>query len=280
MATVNLGKIKPTWRNAWASGTAYTVDDMVSHGGTSYMCISNVTGTTTPNSDTSNWDTMAGKGDIGVTGAQGTTGNTGSQGPIGNTGPSGFPSGGTAGQVVTNTSSGIGTWQDVAAGGKVLKVTSAFKSSTRAYYGNNRGVIIPSENFVGPSGSNTGIAFTKVSSTSIIIIDYTMSACDFFQCHSGAIWRTTGGSPTTGVSNFQRIGFDGSRVIGSAANSIIISGQQLFTSLSSGSHQFWWGLGRSNDGATTGYRVNPNTTDHNDTSGAPTSQITVYEIEV
>jgi len=130
MATVNLGKIKPTWRNAWASGTAYTVDDMVSHGGTSYMCISNVTGTTTPNADTSNWDTMAGKGDIGVTGAQGTTGNTGSQGPIGNTGPSGFPSGGTAGQVVTNTSSGIGTWQDVAAGGKVLQVVTNTMAGT------------------------------------------------------------------------------------------------------------------------------------------------------
>jgi len=123
MATVNLGKIKPTWRNAWASGTAYTVDDMVSHGGTSYMCISNVSGTTTPNSDASNWDSMAVKGDTGNTGSQGVTGNTGSQGPIGNTGPSGFPSGGTAGQVVTNTSSGAGTWQDVAAGGKVLGYT-------------------------------------------------------------------------------------------------------------------------------------------------------------
>jgi hypothetical protein len=95
---------------------------MVSHGGTSYMCISNVSGTTTPNADTSNWDTMAGKGDIGVTGAQGTTGNTGSQGPIGNTGPSGFPSGGAPGQVVTNTGSGAGIWQDAAAGGKILQV--------------------------------------------------------------------------------------------------------------------------------------------------------------
>jgi hypothetical protein len=89
---------------------------MVSHGGTSYMCISNVSGTTTPNADTSNWDSMAVKGDTGNTGSQGVTGNTGSQGPIGNTGPSGFPSGGTAGQVVTNTSSGAGTWQDAAGG--------------------------------------------------------------------------------------------------------------------------------------------------------------------
>jgi hypothetical protein len=97
---------------------------MVSHGGTSYMCISNVTGTTTPNADTSNWDTMAGKGDIGVTGAQGTTGNTGSQGPIGNTGPSGFPSGGAPGQVVTNTSSGAGNWQDAAGGGALTLISS------------------------------------------------------------------------------------------------------------------------------------------------------------
>jgi hypothetical protein len=113
---------------------------MVSHGGTSYMCISNVSGTTTPNADASNWDSMAVKGDIGVTGSQGVTGNTGSQGPIGVTGSqgpigvtgsqgpigvtgsqgpigvtgiSGFPSGGAPGQVVTNTGSGVGTWADV-----------------------------------------------------------------------------------------------------------------------------------------------------------------------
>jgi hypothetical protein len=121
MATVNLGKIKPTWRNAWASGTAYTVDDMVSHGGTSYMCISNVSGTTTPNADASNWDSMAVKGDTGNTGSQGVTGNTGSQGPIGNTGPSGIPSGGSVGQVVTNTAAGAGGWADVAAGGKLIQ---------------------------------------------------------------------------------------------------------------------------------------------------------------
>jgi hypothetical protein len=89
---------------------------MVSHGGTSYMCISNVSGTTTPNADTSNWDSMAVKGDTGNTGSQGVTGNTGSQGPIGNTGPSGFPSGGSVGQVVTNTGAGAGGWQDVVAG--------------------------------------------------------------------------------------------------------------------------------------------------------------------
>ncbi|HIG20628.1 MAG TPA: hypothetical protein EYQ78_07720 [Candidatus Poseidoniales archaeon] len=155
MATVNLGKIKPTWRNAWASGTAYTVDDMVSHGGTSYMCISNVSGTTTPNADTSNWDSMAVKGDIGVTGAQGTTGNTGSQGPIGNTGPSGFPSGGTAGQVVTNTSSGIGTWQDVAAGGKLI----GHAKSVNLSFSSTSSILVKALTF----------SYTPVSSSSTIV---------------------------------------------------------------------------------------------------------------
>ena len=44
MATVNLGSIKFKWRGTYAGGTAYTVDDVVSYNGSSYICILASTG--------------------------------------------------------------------------------------------------------------------------------------------------------------------------------------------------------------------------------------------
>ena len=39
MATINLGAIKFNWKGAYNSGTTYAVDDVVSSGGNSYVCI-------------------------------------------------------------------------------------------------------------------------------------------------------------------------------------------------------------------------------------------------
>ena len=39
MATVNLGRIKPVFRGAYSGATAYVVDDIVTSGGSSYICI-------------------------------------------------------------------------------------------------------------------------------------------------------------------------------------------------------------------------------------------------
>ncbi|MFZ8932511.1 MAG: RCC1 domain-containing protein, partial [Bacteriovoracaceae bacterium] len=44
MATLNLGKLKPTWKGAYSGATAYTVDDMVSYQGSSYINIQDSTG--------------------------------------------------------------------------------------------------------------------------------------------------------------------------------------------------------------------------------------------
>ena len=48
MATIDLGKIKLVWRGTYAGGTAYTVDDVVSHTDSgivsSYICTTNSTG--------------------------------------------------------------------------------------------------------------------------------------------------------------------------------------------------------------------------------------------
>jgi hypothetical protein len=44
MATINLGAIKFNWQGAYAGGTAYAVDDVVSYNGSSYVCILASTG--------------------------------------------------------------------------------------------------------------------------------------------------------------------------------------------------------------------------------------------
>ena len=39
MATINLGRIKPVFRGAYSGGTAYVVDDIVTHGNETFICI-------------------------------------------------------------------------------------------------------------------------------------------------------------------------------------------------------------------------------------------------
>ncbi len=69
MATVNLGRIKPVFRGAYAGGTAYVVDDIVTHGDESFICIQAGTGNATSNA--SYWTKLAAKGtdgtDVGTT---------------------------------------------------------------------------------------------------------------------------------------------------------------------------------------------------------------------
>ncbi len=60
MAIVNLGSIKFNWKGAYAGGTAYAVDDVVSYNGSSYVCTAASTGNLP--TDTNFWDQMSGKG--------------------------------------------------------------------------------------------------------------------------------------------------------------------------------------------------------------------------
>ena len=64
MATVNLGRIKPVFRGAYAGGTAYVVDDIVTHGNESFICIQAGTGNATSNA--SYWTKLAAKGSDGT----------------------------------------------------------------------------------------------------------------------------------------------------------------------------------------------------------------------
>ena len=69
MATINLGRIKPVFRGAYAGGTAYVVDDIVTSGNETFICIQASTGNATSNA--SYWTKLAAKGtdgtDVGTT---------------------------------------------------------------------------------------------------------------------------------------------------------------------------------------------------------------------
>ena len=69
MATINLGAIKFNWKGAYNNSTAYTVDDVVSSGGSSYVCILASTGNAVSNA--TYWSVMSQAGtdgtDVGTT---------------------------------------------------------------------------------------------------------------------------------------------------------------------------------------------------------------------
>ena len=59
MATLNLGRIKPVFRGAYAGGTAYVVDDIVTSGNETFICILASTGNATSNA--TYWTKLAAK---------------------------------------------------------------------------------------------------------------------------------------------------------------------------------------------------------------------------
>lgn len=69
MATLNLGRIKPVFRGAYNGATAYVVDDIVTSGGETFICILASTGNATSNA--TYWTKLAEKGldgtDVGTT---------------------------------------------------------------------------------------------------------------------------------------------------------------------------------------------------------------------
>ena len=66
MATINLGAIKFNWKGAYNNSTAYTVDDVVSDSGNSYVCILASTGNAVSNA--TYWNLMAQAGTNGTNG--------------------------------------------------------------------------------------------------------------------------------------------------------------------------------------------------------------------
>ena len=127
MATVTLGNIKFNWKGAYNSSTAYVVDDVVSHSGSSYVCILASTGNAPTN--TTYWEQMSQAGTDGTD--LGTTLTT--QGDILYRDGSGLQrlGAGTSGQVLQTGGSGANpSWTTMSS--DVVKIASSTVSTAVA----------------------------------------------------------------------------------------------------------------------------------------------------
>ena len=68
MATINLGAIKFNWKGAYNSGTTYAVEDVVSSGGNSYVCIQAHSTAQAVGNATAYWNIMSSAGTNGTNG--------------------------------------------------------------------------------------------------------------------------------------------------------------------------------------------------------------------
>jgi hypothetical protein len=115
ITTLNLGKIRLNWTGPWVTATIYTVNDAVSFGGSSYVCVfAHTSGTWSIDLTAVYWQLMA----------QGTTTNTtaGDLTYYGSVGNTRLPIG-TAGQVLTVGTSGFPQWGNPNAEGSVYYVS-------------------------------------------------------------------------------------------------------------------------------------------------------------
>ena len=129
MATVNLGSIKFNWQGAYAGGTAYAVDDVVSYNGSSYVCTAASTGNLP--TDTNFWGQMSGKGtDADLLNIASTV-----QGDLYYNNGSAIArlGAGTSGEFLKTQGTGANPVWDSAGGGKVLQVIQTTYNSGTAF---------------------------------------------------------------------------------------------------------------------------------------------------
>jgi hypothetical protein len=61
--TVDLGKVKFTWKGAYGTSTTYVKDDIVEYGGSSWVCVAASINNSNPSATNTNWNLMAQGGD-------------------------------------------------------------------------------------------------------------------------------------------------------------------------------------------------------------------------
>ena len=160
MATVTLGSIKFNWKGAYNSSTAYAVDDVVSSGGNSYVCIQAHTNQAVGNA-TAYWNIMSSAGTNGTNGTDvGTTITT--QGDLLYRDGSGLqrlakPA---SDKFLQNTSGGVLSWETVSS--PVLKVETFFSNTRVALSGTSYQTAM-SGNYTKLSASSKVIVFVQYS---------------------------------------------------------------------------------------------------------------------
>ena len=145
MARLNLGRIKPIFKGAYAGGTAYVADDIVTSSDETFICILASTGNATSNA--TYWTKLASKGTDGTD--VGTTITT--QGDVLYRDGSGLqrlakPA---SNKFLQNTSGGVLSWEDVSSGTySVHKVDSYTYNTTITQSGALDYIYIAGGNYV------------------------------------------------------------------------------------------------------------------------------------
>ena len=172
MPTIDLGKIKLKWRGTYAGGTAYTPDDVVAYTDgsvtSSYICVTASTGNAPSTGGTAhaNWNYLA-KGQA--------SSPTTTQGDLIVRGASadGRLAIGSAGQVLKVNSSANGL--EYGTGTTILQVKNLYYSNTPNSFSNQSPTSLGANNVYYPTGGRFGGSFTKLSSTSKILVFGKMS---------------------------------------------------------------------------------------------------------
>jgi len=217
MATIDIGKIKQVWRGTYASGTAYTPDDVVEYTDSgivsSYICVANTTGNAPSSSGTAHgsWNYLA-KG--GAAGADGTdVGAALSNNQIAYKNNSGSIAGlsiGSAGQALKVNSGANGYEFGAVAGGKVGQITSftqrAVQSATS--YAAFHNAIPNFAHSITPSATSSKI---------LVEMDFVWGDSDWvqFALYSKA---TSGGSYSVVTNAIASATGGGNRLAGTTAN--------------------------------------------------------------
>ena len=182
MATINLGAIKFNWKGAYNNGTTYAVDDVVSSGGNSYVCIQAHSNQAVGNA-TAYWNIMSAKGTNGTDGSDGTDGTNlattlTTRGDIVFKGASALtrlPKG-TAGYVLKQGANDP-EWGE-APSGKVLQIKTASTTSLIQSSNNCGGKHFPQNVGYSDGAQVVSVSITPLSTTSHFYV--------WFTCASGA----------------------------------------------------------------------------------------------
>ena len=249
MATLNLGRIKPVFRGAYAGGTAYVVDDIVTSGGETFICILASTGNATSNA--TYWTKLAEKGTNGTDGTDvGTTLTT--QGDILYRDGSGLQrlGAGTSGQFLKTQGTGANpVWGSVST--PLVKRTVYFNNTRYAYSTTSNTGAIFTTNFVKVHDNSTSaidvswfaVHHNNSSDYSGVYLDITTANSDHETNDSSSFWgvgHSDDGNQNTdhALKRFDR------------------------TDLDAGTHTIEYGYrSRSGTGNNPGVALNPNSSD-------------------
>jgi len=209
MATLNLGRIKPVFRGAYNGATAYVVDDIVTSGGETFICILASTGNATSNA--TYWTKLAQKGTDGTD--VGTTLTT--QGDIlfrDGSGLQRLPIG-TANQILQVNSGANALEYTAKPEGKIVNI--AYYTDTTEYNVSSSGTYV--------SATAHNINYTPSSASNILWIEFMPNV------------RQNSGSSDNAFK------YELSRTVGGTATVIYTSGnQENYIYDSSGGQRFQW----------------------------------------